>query len=564
MDGNQERSKPSYWSRRRLLRTGVVGAAGLGAAALIGCSSGSKSGAPAADKAPAGASGAAAGQPKRGGTIKAVYNYDVPTLDIHNAVTAGQGITVMGSVYSGLTRYSWKEPWKADADLAESWTTPDPQQWVFKLRPGIKYHDGSEFSAKDVVYNLKAMTSAEGAKLDAAIGGLLARIGVTAEAPDANTVVIKTKDPAPYLANILAKSGAKFMKPDVIERKAFDKEFIGTGPWKLDRFERGTGFFYSKNPNFYIPGLPYADKLTRTLITDVPPELSAMATLQVHTIGSFPALLPSQIATITKQAGDKVVVSEIANGTSRVFVATDRKPFNDKRVRMAAHMAIDRADVVKRSYEGALVPGILDARDSGEYALSKDELNALPGFRSPKDKDMTEIKALLSAAGYSGDGPAPVLIARRTSLYVEAMTVVADNLAKAGFKPNFQAVESSLGITRQIQGDYDMGTVLPAPNADPILTLVDLLATGANHTAPKEDDWVKNVQDRLQTALKNSNKAERIEAAKAVQKYVSSVDSGVFSLGGYTGFVVNAKVLKDNFAAPTTSGEAFYDAWLDQ
>ena len=140
--------------------------------------------------------------------------------------------------------------------------------------------------------DLNAIRGALLGKLDANIGGFLARIGVTVEAPDATTVVIKTKDSAPYLANILAKSGAKFMKPDIIERKAFDKEFIGTGPWKLDRFERGTGFFYSKNPNFYIPGLPYADKLVRTLITDVPPELSAMATLQVHTIGSFPALLP--------------------------------------------------------------------------------------------------------------------------------------------------------------------------------------------------------------------------------------------------------------------------------
>ncbi len=562
MENYSERSAASYWSRRRLLKTGALGTVGLGAAALIGCSnSGTSSN---ATKAPAtGGSPVAAGQPKKGGTIRAVYNYDVPTLDIHNSATAGQGVTIMGSVYAGLTRFSWEVPWKVDIDLAQSWTTPDPLQWVFKLHNGIKYHDGSDLKAEDIVYNLKRLTSPDGAKASPAIGGQFAKIGLTAEAPDATTVVIKTKVPAPYLAATLARSGARFMKPDVIERKAFDKEFIGAGPWKLDRHERGTGFFYSRNPNFYLTGKPYADKLERRLITDVPPELSAMATLQVHTIGSFPALLPSQIATVTKQAGDKVVVSEIANGTSRMFVNVDRAPFNDKRVRLAAHLAMDRPDIVKRSYEGALTPGVLDPRDSGDYALTKDEVAALPGFRTPKDQDLAEVKKLLAAAGFTSEGPKFTLIARRTSLYVEACTVVADNLTKAGFKPEFTAVESSLGVTRQIQGEYDMGTVLPAADEDPILSLLNLLANGANHTGVKDADYVKNVPEKLQAALIMTNKAERIQAAKDVQKYVSTTDSSVMSLGGYTGFVVNAKVLKGNYPAPTTSGEAFYDAWLD-
>lgn len=558
----------NYWlgggsiSRRSLLRASAAGAAGLAGAALIGCGGGSSpSGGGAAGTA--GAPKAASG-PKRGGTIKAVHNYEVPTYNIHNPTTAGQGAIIMGSIYSGLLRFSWKEPWKADADIAEKWESPDPTRWVFTLRKGVKWHDGKPFTSKDAAVSLPFTQTLK--------TGPLARVKTTFETPDDNTLVMKLTGAAPYLPGQMARLQSKLIRPDVIERKAEDKEFIGTGPWKFERHEAGQGWYYTKNPDFYLMGadgkpLPYADKLARVLITAAPAGISAISTGQVHTLGAFPSLLPSQIAVIKRTAGEKVVVNELANGMSRMFVNVERKPFNDQRVRMAAHLAMDRPDIVRRGYEGALVPGVLDARESGKYALSKEDLAKLPGFRAPKDDDLKEAKALLAAAGYASGGPTLELIGRQTSVYVETATVVNDNLIKAGFKPNFQSVESSVGITRQAKGEFDMGTVLPAGDTDPLLHLQSMLLTvpsAANHSYIKGSDWEKKVVDVIEKALGSTNENERIQAAHDIQKYVCAGDSGVFAIGGSTGYVMNAKELNDNFPAPTTSGESFYEAWLDQ
>lgn len=563
MENFSERSAGSFWSRRRLLRTGALGTVGLGAAALIGCSnSGTSSGTP---KAPAaGGPPTVAGQPKRGGTIKAVYNYDVPTYNIHNPTTAGQGAIMMGSIYSGLLRFSWKEQWKADVDIAEKWESPDPTRWVFTLRKGVKWHDGKAFTSKDAALSLPFTQTLK--------SGPLARVKPTFETPDDNTLVIKLSSPAPYLPGQLARLQSKLIRPDVIERKAEDKEFIGTGPWKYERHEAGQGWYYTKNPDFYLMGadgkpLPYADKLARVVITAAPAGISAISTGQVHTLGAFPSMLPSQIAVIKRTAGEKVVVNELANGMSRMFVNAGRKPFDDKRVRMAAHLAMDRPDIVRRGYEGALVPGVLDARESGKYALSKEDLAKLPGFRTSKDEDLKEARALLAAAGYASGGPTLELIGRQTSVYVETATVVNDNLIKVGFKPTFQSVESSVGIVRQNKGEFDMGTVLPAGDTDPLLHLQSMLLTvpsANNHSYLKGSEWEQKVVDVIAKALGATNEGERIQAAHDVQKYVCTGDSGVFAIGGSTGYVMNARELKDNYPAPTTSGESFYEAWLDQ
>src|SRR5690606_39056222 len=134
---------------------------------------------------------------------------------------------IMGSIYSGLLRFSWQEPWKAEADIAEKWESPDPTRWVFSLRPGVKWHDGKELSAQDAAATFPLTQTMK--------TGPLARVKPTFETPDNNTLVIKLAGPAPYLPGQIARLQSKIIRPDIVERQAEDKEFIGTGPWKYDR-----------------------------------------------------------------------------------------------------------------------------------------------------------------------------------------------------------------------------------------------------------------------------------------------------------------------------------------
>src|SRR5262245_4067091 len=166
------------WAGRRLSRRRVVRGAALGAVGtvLAGCASSSAPASPAANTPAAtveaapttGAAGAptAGAQPKRGGTIKTMSTTSERNLEPH----ISGGVSTLGAVgplvcYSQLLTYKWGPDVKAPAyiptgDLAESWTQPDPTTHIFKLRPGVKWHNippvnGRELVADDIVYSLQ-------------------------------------------------------------------------------------------------------------------------------------------------------------------------------------------------------------------------------------------------------------------------------------------------------------------------------------------------------------------------------------------------------------------------
>src|ERR671920_1426783 len=215
-------------SRRQVL---AVGGISLGALLLAACTN-----------SPSGSAGSeqSGGTPKKGGTLRISIGdgNSSDTLDPGTIVTANATLAVK-SIYDPLAVTD--QDYKAQPALATSWeVNADATQWTIHLRKGVKWHDGSEFTSKDVLYTVRRWLDP---KTGSAINGFLSPYldmgGVSA--PDASTIVFKLKKPNSVLIQTLgANPTSAIIKDGVTDFSG--KSLVGTGPFKLTAWSPGTGW----------------------------------------------------------------------------------------------------------------------------------------------------------------------------------------------------------------------------------------------------------------------------------------------------------------------------------
>ena len=217
---------------------------------------------------------AAGEKPKYGGIIR-MAEREPPNLDPHLSISFNPQ-NIGSLIYNGLVRFPYgheqKDPYDLTImpDLAERWEYTDDKTVVFYLRKGVKFHNkppvnGREVKAQDVKYSLERF---------AAKSGFRARFDDVdrVEVVDDYTVKIVTKHPfAPLLVN-LASPSHNFIFPKEAEEKYGDfnkaEAAIGTGPFILERYERGVKLVFKRNPDYYIKGLPYVDGIEWQITPD--------------------------------------------------------------------------------------------------------------------------------------------------------------------------------------------------------------------------------------------------------------------------------------------------------
>jgi len=226
--------------------------------------------------APMTAPAAAQEKPRTGGILTWFDYGDPGRLDVHaesplvvQQATAG--------VFSGLLHYDPDEPSKVVGDLAERWTvSPDGKTYTFHLRKGVKWHDGQPFSSADVKASFDRVLNPDfkSPKCGASLKPMVASV----EAVDANTVEFKLKFAAapflPSIASAWCRVAAKHILTKFGDLNSAEAQ-IGTGPFKFKKYERGSVIEWEKNPNYFIPGLPYVDGVKQFILVGGPTQLAA-------------------------------------------------------------------------------------------------------------------------------------------------------------------------------------------------------------------------------------------------------------------------------------------------
>src|SRR4030095_15390711 len=286
---------------------------------------------------------AAQDKPRYGGELIFAVPSEPPSYDGHREETFGV-IHPLAPHYNTLMRVdpNDKSGTKIINDLAESWTmAKDGRTYTFKLRRGVKFHDGSEMTSKDVKASYKKTISPPQGVASDRQGQYL---GVEAvQAPDPYTVVFRLKWPAASFLASVASPWNWIYKADILAKdmRWYETNVMGTGPFLFVEHQKGSHWVGKKNPNYWDKGKPSLDSYRAIFIKDAAAQVAAVRAERAHI--QMRGFSPSERDSLVAALGPKIAVQESPwDCALLVAINHEKKPFDDKRVRRALSLALDR------------------------------------------------------------------------------------------------------------------------------------------------------------------------------------------------------------------------------
>ena len=494
--------------------------------------------------------------PKRGGTLVLRNTFDLPTLDIH-AQLAAQVSSALGGVYESLIAQDESSPQTLVPSLAETWKfSGDGKTLTFTLRKNVVFHDGSSFDGTDAKASIDhfidpTVTSPRG-------GSLTRPFIASTELTDPHTLVVHLKAPNVAVLQALASRWVAIMPEELIKDKAKrEQNAVGTGPFILKTYQKGVSFEWTQNTKYWNANLPYLEGVKFAIIMD---DAAAQAAL---TTGALMAAGASDLenAKTLKDATNGHLIQRLTPGQypSMVLLNTQRKPFDDVRVRKAIFLALDRKEIGERARGNLYEMGYLHAGIYGDYALPMDELLKTPGFRQPKDQDIAEAKKLLSDAGFP-TGFSTTVLARMGSGLPEDAQVVVPQLEKIGITSKLEVIEATSGLARVQRFDYDIDVQgLSQLTTDPGLSMQGAYFTNAFSPwkAPAE------IQSLLDQQFATTDPAKRKELLYQIQRYFLTGESGLQVLTWGSTVGLSWDYVKGPIAT-AFQGNPYSRVWLDR
>ena len=546
----EESSHPSTISRRSFLQK-VALAAGLTATGnmLAACSATPPAPQPTAGAASTAAAPAAAqpaGTPKTGGTLVLATSIDVPSLEPHLEV-ADAWHRRKFLIYENLT---WVDnDVNLKPRLAESWDiSPDGTVYTFKLRQGVKFHNGKVLDADDVKYSLERV-------LDPKVGSsgrgdlvMIKQIDVV----DKNTIKITLSDPTgPFLVNLAGRYNAIIPKDSAPTGDTLRRTAIGTGPFMVDEFVPAQRLALKKNPDYWEKGKPYLDKL---VIQVVPDEQTSIAGLRAGTVDAV-GIEDAKNFLLVKDDKNLVSTRTPAIKIDALELPGDIDPVNDPKVRLAILLALDKPAIMQAGIMGLgqVVGGMPPAMKS--WALGVDQL--------PNQKrDVAKAKQLLAEAGH----PNGFDLKLRTIVGYATMAtnapVIAANLKDVGINVTVETVD--LGVWA---ADWNARKEPVTLNAWGGFMDPDLLYYRHFHTQPKGMDFRRwnnaKADELLDKGRSTVDPAQRKPFYDEVQKLMAT-DPICIPLYSADLLNVQRQYVKGYVQHPSGWYFGFKDTWLDK
>ncbi len=348
----------------------------------------------------AGGAWAAEDKPQYGGTLIYAVADAPPSFDAHRESTYGV-IHPVSPHYSLLLKFDPQNYPKIVGDLAESWTiSPDHKTFSFKIHRGVKFHDGSTLTSKDI----KATYD----KIIAPPSGVVSsrqsfyQVIEKVETPDDNSVVFRLKRPSASFLASLASPWNYIYKADILAKdpRWYEKNIMGTGPFKFVEYVSGSHWVAKRHEDYFRKGRPYLDGYRALFIRDQSARLAALRGGRVQ--AEFRWFPPSARDDLVRALGEKLKVHEILGGsTNTVIFNCEQKPFNDPRVRRAMTLALNRWEGAKALEPICEVGGSVCGlqRPGAEFALTEEELTQIPGFSRNIETSRQEARRLLKESG---------------------------------------------------------------------------------------------------------------------------------------------------------------------
>lgn len=387
--------------------------------------------------------------------------------------------------------------------VAESWESDESGTvWTFKLRQGIKFHDGKEMTSADVKFTFDRLRDPE---VGAATVALYSNI-LEITAPDEYSVVFQLADPNADFLKDLADYHALIMDAD---NEDFNTNFNGTGPFVVDRYIPEDRITFTRNENYWMKdeaglALPYLDGMEFIFLSDSSAQVEALRGGQVdYLIYLSPEFVPT-----LEQDANTTVYQKPSNTAWVIRMRSDRAPANDVRVRQALKLATDRSAILDGAIGGLGVSG----RDTpigpgyGDFYLDVPE----------PARDVEKAKELLAEAGYP-DGLEITIHTQSQSPVPAIATIWKEQLAEAGVNVEIELVPADVyygADNMWLEVDFAITDWGSRPYPQPYLDLA--YTTGAQWN---ESHWSDPDLDRLAAlAAKELDHEKRMEYYHEIQE----------------------------------------------
>ncbi|GAB7056298.1 MULTISPECIES: ABC transporter substrate-binding protein [unclassified Paenibacillus] len=455
------------------------------------------------------------GKKKAGGNVVVIIPQDLDYLDPHLAVAAGTA-EVLFNVFEGLLKPNEKgELYPA---IAESYqVSQDGLTYSFKLRNGVKFHNGNPVTSEDVKFSYERLAgTATGKPLSSAFSSVQ-----SIEAPDASTIVIKLKENNSSFLTSLTSA----VIPNGYEDS--NKKPIGTGPFKFKEYLPGQRLSVEKFEDYYVPDVPSLDSVEFRIITDAE---AALIALKSGEADIYPRIGTERLEEVADRFHS---VSAPQNLVQLMTFNLAKKPFSDIKVRQAINYAIDKDEIIAGV---ALGKGTkLGSNLSPVLAKYYQQ-----GLEQAYETNLEKAKSLLAEAGYKDGFETTLSVPSNYQFHVDTAQVIAQQLGKIGIKVTIKPVEWAVWLDRIYKGrDYELTIIGLDGKLDPYQILNKYLSDASNNFFNYKN---AEFDAALKAAVTEIDDAKRVELYKKAQTILTEDAAAVYIMDPNLNVALNKKL----------------------
>jgi peptide/nickel transport system substrate-binding protein len=407
---------------------------------------------------------------KQGGILK-VYHRDSPaSMSILEEATISTALPMMG-VFNNLVVYDQNVKQNSlqsiVPDLATNWElSEDGIQLTFKLREGVKWHDGKPFTAKDVVCTWDLLLGKATEKLRTNPRKIWYQNVESVTAHGDSEAVFHLTRPQPALIALLA-SGYSPVYPCHVPPRDMRSHPIGTGPFKFAEFKPNERIAITRNPDYWKKGRPYLDGIEYTII---PNRSTALLAFEA---GKFDLTFPDEVTIplvkeVKSQRPEAICEVRPTNVSTNLIINRDKPPFDSADVRRALVLALDRKSFIDILAEGqGDIGGAMLPPPAGVWGMPPDFLETVIGYDPGVQKNRIEARKIMEKLGYGPDKRLNIRVSTRNiAVYRDPAVILIDQLKDIYIDGELDPVETATWFPKVARKDYQIGLNITGSGVD--------------------------------------------------------------------------------------------------
>jgi peptide/nickel transport system substrate-binding protein len=413
---------------------------------------------------------ALAGEPKTGGILR-MYHRDSPaSASIHEEATFSTNVPFMG-VFNNLVLYKQNMPQNSletiVPELALSWAwSADNTKLTFKLRQGVKWHDGKPFTSQDVkcTFDMLMGKSANKFRKNPRQNWYDNVTEVTTNGDFEATFALKR--PQPALPALLA-SGYTPIYPCHVTPAQMRVHPIGTGPFRFVEFKQNESIKIARNSDYWKKDRPFLDGIEFTIIPNRSTALLAFIA------GNFDMTFPTEVTIqmlkdVKAQAPNAICEVKPTNVSTNLIVNREKPPFDNPDIRHAMALTIDHKAFIDILFEGqADMGGAMLPLPEGVWGMPAEMRKTLPGYDPDVQKNRAEARKLMEKAGYGPNKRLALKVSTRNiAQYRDPAVILIDQLKEIYVDGELEPVETGVWFSKVARKDYSIGLNLTGNAVD--------------------------------------------------------------------------------------------------